>query len=131
MSGDPFRKLIDRMQATFAEHQWKALLRSYVLAMRDERKARLAAIIELSVELERIRKESIYGTAFHEQVIEAIIEGDWEEAARIDALLLKPGSIDAASDEGYRKLWENFRAIVLAACADAARRAAGLTPEPD
>lgn len=51
---------------TFAEYQWQALLRSYFLAMRPERKARLQAIMELSCELAKIKSVSIQATAFHE-----------------------------------------------------------------
>jgi hypothetical protein len=119
----PYRKLLSRMMDTFAEHQWDSLLRSYYLAMRPERKARLAAVIELSVELVKIRAVSINSTAFHEQIIEAIIEGNWKDAAQVNGWL---GDREAGDPnaEMYLKLWENFRAITLSACAAAERRAA-------
>lgn len=127
----PFRKLFNRMLGTFAEHQWAALLRSYVLAMKPERKARLSTIVALSVELERIKAESIYATSLHEQVIEAIIQGDWKEVAEVNAMLAEPHGIDEEYNARYRRLWEGFRAVTLAACADAARREAGQDVEPD
>lgn len=123
---NPFRRLMNRMMETFAEHQWRALLRSYVLAMRPERRARLQAVMELSVELAKIKAESIHATAFHEQLIEAIIEGDWKEVAKINGWLGEWGSEDRGQRE---KLWENFRAIAMSACADAARRETGAESE--
>lgn len=134
---NPFREVFDRMLGTFAEHQWEALCRSYVLAMRPERKARLRAIMELSVELDRIKKVSIFGTGFHEQIIEEIIQGDWKQAAETNRLMLDPESATdhqpgwEEHNERYRKLWEGFRAIVMMACAEAAKRASGEMGEPD
>jgi hypothetical protein len=125
---DPFRSVIDRMMSTFAEHQWEMLLRSYCLAMRDEQKARLRTVLELAVELDTIKKTSNFGTAFHEQCIEAIIKGDWKDAAQVNRWLGDPESGD---NERFLALWEKFRAIVTAACAEAAKREKGIRVEPD
>ena len=126
---NPFRTVFNRMLATFAEYQWASLLRSYFLAMRPERKARLHAIMELSCELAKIKAESIQATAFGEMVIEAIIEGDWKRAAEINGdLTFKDHGERCAY---YEKLWENFRAIAIAACAEAAKREKGIEVEPD
>jgi hypothetical protein len=111
--------------ASVEDRQVKALLSSYCLAERPERKARLSTVIELAVELERIKKVSIFATAFHEQAIEAVIEGDWEEAMRINADLNTFCDHDAQA-EFYRALWEGFRATVLAACDAASKRALGI-----
>lgn len=126
---NPFRSLFNRMMETFAEYQWQALLRSYFLAMRPERKARLHAIMELSVELAKIKAESIQATAFGEQVIECIIEGDWKHAAEVNGYLTFEDYGERSAY--YQKLWENFRTIVMAACAEAKLREAGRTTEPD
>lgn len=133
MSGrDPFKSAFDRMMSMVEEHQVEMLSRSYCLAMRPERKARLRAIIELSVELEKIRAVSIQATGMHESIIESIIEGDWKRAAETDRLTLaEPKSYHPEQAEVYRKLWENFRTILMAAVAEAARRESGQTTEPD
>lgn len=121
---NPFHKLFARMMDTFAEYQWKALLRSHFLAEPEEKKARLAAIRELSVELAKIEAVSIQSTRFGARVIECIVEGNWKEAEEYNS--------DLAFDEFpepdrtfYAQLWEKFRAITMAACAEAKRREAG------
>lgn len=112
------------------EHQVKKLLTSYALAMRPERKARLRAVIELSCELEKIRAKSIFGTANHEQIIEAIIEGDWAEVEKINGWLREPHSLPEHRDE-YLTLWETYHAMVMAHVAEAKKRLTGQTTEPD
>lgn len=123
---NPFRTVFNRMLETFAEHQWKQLLRSWCLAMRDEQDARMRVVLELAVELDRIKKVSNFGTAYHERIIAEIIQGDWRGAAETDRLMLAHDEPDAPEhNERYRQLWETFRAILMSACAEAKRREAG------
>jgi hypothetical protein len=128
---NPFRKVMERMMGTFAEHQWEALCRSYVQASREERKGRLRAILELAVELDKIRAVSIFRTSFHESAIESIIEGDWKQVAEIHSWLGSPETGSPELDAKFVSLWETFRAIVLSASAEAARRQSGEKVEPD
>lgn len=46
-------------------------------------------------------------------------------------MLAEPKSYDPEQAEMYRKLWGNFRAILLAACAEAAKREIGQETQPD
>lgn len=127
---NPFMAAFARVTEMVEEHQVKKLLWSYCMAMRPERRARLRAIIELSVELDKIKQKSVFGTAFHEQCIEAIVEGDWEEVEQTNAFLAEPGCFPEQRAE-YVALWENFLAMVMAACAEAKRRQTGQIVEPD
>lgn len=127
---NPFMAAFDRVLGMVEESQVKKLLSSYCMAMRPERRARMRHILELAVELDKIKQKSVFGTAFHEQCIEAIIEGDWEEVARTNAFLAEPGCMPEHREE-YVKLWENFRTLVMAACAEAKLRQAGQNVEPD
>lgn len=128
---NPFRKVLTRMMETFAEHQWEALCRSYVQVDREERRGRLRAILELAVELDKIRAVSIFGTAFHESLIESVIEGDWKQVAEIHSWLGNPMTGNPEQNAKYESLWETFRAIVLSASAEAAKRQSGEKVEPD
>ena len=121
----------DKLVATFLrmldEERVKALRRSYFLAMRDERKGRLEAIMELSVELTEIKKVTMQASAFGEATIEEIIEGDWERAAETVRLMLNfpPSSHDPTYHVRMNQVYEKFRAIFMAAHAEAKRREAG------
>jgi hypothetical protein len=119
---NPFQKMFNRMLGTFAEHQWERLLKSYFLQMRPERTARLDTVIELSVELEAVRKQSIFATGFGRSAIEAVIEGDWKSAREhVDWLSFREEGPDIQAK--YGPLWERFRATLLAATAAAEARA--------
>ena len=121
-----FKDLFNRMLGTFAEHQWEGILRCYRLASRDERKARLRVVMELSVELVKIRKENIFCVAFGERIIEDIIEGDWLSAERDNSELTFEDTVERQAY--YDELWSVFRAIVLSACSEAKCREIGASP---
>lgn len=120
----PFPKLFERMMDTFHEYQWEKVLASWFNQDRKEKKARLHAVMDLSVELVKIKQVSIFATMHGEAVIEEIIEGDWKAAERwaADMDFASEGPDIAAT---YAPLWEPFRATLLAYCAEAKRRAAG------
>lgn len=65
------------LQLTDAEK----LTTSWALQSREERKRRLRAVIQLSVELNRIRETTNFATRLAELAIEAVIEGDWKMVA--------------------------------------------------
>ena len=122
---------IDKLMTMFDEHRLKAVLRSYTLVMRDERKARLETVMELSVELAEIKKVTIQSSAFAESTIESVIEGDWDQAAKTVDLMLtfRDERHDPAFASRMNGLYEKFRAIVVAACGEAKRREAGQPSE--
>jgi len=121
----PFRKVFRRMMGTFAEHQWKSILASYCLQPPAEKKARLRAVVELSVELTEIKKTRRFGTALADSAIEAVIEGDWKKAR----MCISWFSFTDESEELRREEaphWEKFRAILLAVCDGAEQRMVGV-----
>lgn len=121
MTTNPFKKTFDRMLETFAEYQWKSILRSYCLVMRDERKARLHAVMELSVELEKIKKESIFSTGLAEGAMESVIEGDWMKASEYIEYFMFPDHCEETKIK-HIPLWANFRLILQTACTEARHR---------
>lgn len=120
----PFRKVFRRMLGTFAEHQWKQILASYCLQPPEEKKARRRAIIDLSLELEEIKKTGNFSVGIGELAIEAVIEGDWKHARNyISWLSFTEESVELREREAPR--WEKFRAVLLVACDGAEQRMSG------
>ena len=62
------------LQLTDAEK----LSASWALQPREERKRRLRTVMQLSVELLRIRETTEFSTRLAELAIESVIEGDWK-----------------------------------------------------
>lgn len=58
--------------------QAEKLASSWALQPREERKRRLAAVMQLSVELTRIHETTTFSTRLAESAIESVIEGDWK-----------------------------------------------------
>jgi hypothetical protein len=54
------------------------LTASWAIQPREERKRRLHAVMQLSVELARIRETTEFSTRLAENAIESVIEGDWK-----------------------------------------------------
>jgi hypothetical protein len=118
-----FSKLFNRMMETFHEYQWKQLLRSWTLQSKEERRARLRTIIQLSIELDGIRKVSNFAVRIGESAVEAVIEGDWKQAQDLAGDLTfhdDPHCQDAA------QRWEPFVLVLRAACVEALRRMSSL-----
>lgn len=105
------------------------LARSFCVVSREERQARVQTIIELSVELERIRKESIFATRLAQGVIEDVIEGDWTGALQLGFHFLFEEEIDQLRVAEAPR-WAGFVEIIRVAAALAQKRAQGAT-EPD
>lgn len=97
------------------------LSRSWCAVDRNERKTRLQAVITLSVELERVRQISRYADAIAENVLEYIIEGDWEAAAKFARFLTFANETQALRDQ-YAPIWEPFVYLTRTLCAEATRR---------
>lgn|GEM_PF-4600225 len=97
---------------------------SFCIASSAERKGRLRAVIGLSVELERIRTETDFGTGLAEQVIEDIIEGDWRAAHELGTCFRFTEESAHLRDEQAPR-WRKFVEIVSTECALAEKRARG------
>lgn len=59
-------------------HRAEQLAASWALQVPEEKKRRRRAVIQLSIELGRIRDTMEFSTALAELAIEAVIEGDWK-----------------------------------------------------
>lgn len=59
-------------------HDAEKIAASWTLQPPEERKRRRHAIIQLSIELGRIRETTAFSTLLAETAIEAVIEGDWK-----------------------------------------------------
>ena len=59
-------------------HSAEKIAASWALQSQEERKRRRHAIIELAIELGRIRTVTQFSTLLAEAAIEAVIEGDWK-----------------------------------------------------
>lgn len=58
--------------------QAEKLVNAWCIQRPEEQKRRRRAVIELSIELGRIREKENHGTRLAELAIEAVIEGDWK-----------------------------------------------------
>ncbi len=115
-------KFVDQLMALYGAHRLEQVARSFCLADREERKARLRAVMALSVELERIKAESIFGTGLAEGVIEDIIEGNWRAALDLGMTFT---FADEREDLRVREStrWAKFVEIVRVECALGENRA--------
>lgn len=122
-------KFMRKMMDTFEEYRWHSILRSHVLAVPEERRARLKTIMELSVELAKVKETTFGSTGLAEGAIEAVIEGDWarvEQSSTYFTFEEEKGSHDPTYADRMNKLYERFRGVLLAAAAEGKRREAGL-----
>jgi hypothetical protein len=115
------RSFIDKLMATFEDHQLVRLAQSWTMVSREERKGRLRAVIALSAELERIRAVNIFATGLAEGVIEDIIEGDWK-AARDLGQHFTFDTEGPALKADYGPLWAKFVEVVNVECILAQKR---------
>lgn len=113
-----FSKMLDR----YEEAMHLRIMRSWCMIDGEERKHRLRAVQDLSVELHKIRAVSIQATAIGEGIIGDVIEGDWKGAELMADDL-------AASCGADPKLWEGFVLLVRTAAAESKRLARGVRPE--
>lgn len=124
---DAISSLMGRMLSMAEEHHVEMLRRSWFCQDRAEQKARLAAVIDLSVELARIRSIDIFATGLGEIAIMEVITGDWEALARwVDDFTFAHEGVECA--RRYGPLWAQFRLTLEAACASATARAGGVQP---
>lgn len=103
------------------ERRLLASMRAFHLQSKEEKKARLHAVMELSVELENVKKLSTFSVRLADVPLERIIEGDWEAAADyINAFTFvdEDPQIRAAAEPN----WRGFVAILSKACEEAKKR---------
>lgn len=116
--------ILSCLQGNYEEWARRRFAASWYCAERRERKARLQAIVELSVELEKIRAVSNFSTALGEAAIGDVIDGDWQSVkmwADSFTFAHEGGDIEAR----YRPLWERFRDLLVCAAASADARGKG------
>lgn len=97
---------------------------SWYCAERRERKARLQAIVELSVELEKIRAVSNFSTGLGEAAISDVIDGDWQ-SVKTWAGLFTFAHEGGATEVMHRPLWERFVDLLVCAAGSAEARESG------
>ena len=84
---------------------------SFPVLTAKEQQVRLKLVIELSVELEKIRQISIQSTAWGEMAIGDVINGNWADLPdKIDFLKFSMESEDFQKE--YAPLWEKFRGLL-------------------
>lgn len=108
------QRFIDTLRAEYTNWQLERLNRSWTVQTKAIRKRRLEAIIQLSIELGKIREIDIFGTTFGGGVIENLIEGDLSDVRAY------AGFMDFACEgedlrARYAPIWAKFREMALAA----------------
>jgi len=109
------KKLMKQLMEMTEDYMQKLLFKSWCLQQRDERKARLAAVMELSVELDKIRRVNQFGTGLAETVLENIIQGEWERAHE-GAQLFRFNEENQELRNQFAPLWNKFVVLTEAAC---------------
>lgn len=116
--------ILSCLQGNYDEWARRRFAASWYCAERRERKARLQAIVELSVELEKIRAVSNFSTALGEAAIGDVIDGEWASVrmwAESFTFAQEGGEIEAR----YRPLWAHFVDLLVCAAGSAEARGSG------
>lgn len=114
----------EKLAKAYEEHLLQMVQESWCLQDKPTRKHRLTTVIALSVELDAIKRVNIFSTACGEQVIEAVIQGDWREVEEMVEYLTFSTECSEIQEK-YCPLWEKFRTLALTACAEEKRRVPG------
>ncbi len=120
--------LLDKLLTQFDEYRMKQISRAWCLVSLDERRHRLRVVMNLSVELTKIKQTSGFATRLGENAIEAVIEGDWKHVAEYAAMFA--WDEDLGVKKNYGPLWEPFALILRTACAEDARVRIGEKQQP-
>jgi len=116
--------MFDKLLAQFGEYRMEQVSRSWCLVLPDERRHRLRVVMDLSVELAKIKLASGFATRLGESAIEAVIQGDWKQVAEYAAMFTWE---DHAR---YGVIWESFVLILRTAGAEDARVKIGEKQQP-
>jgi hypothetical protein len=114
----------EKLMAMYEERTFEMVHKSWCLQEKAVRRHRLQTVVALILELEEIKKVDIFSTAFGEQAIEAVIQGDWHEVEEVIEFQTFEAEEPKIRDR-YKDLWEKFRIIALTACAEEKRRVTG------
>ena len=112
----------------FEQRTIEMIQQSWCLQDKGTRKSRLTTVTALVLELEAIKKVSTFSAALGESIIEAVIQGDWQEVEQVAEFL----TFEAERGEirsKYGKLWDTFRVLTVTACAEERRRLPGRVAE--
>jgi hypothetical protein len=88
------------------------LTASWAIQPREERKRRLGAVMQLSVELTRIQETTAFSTRLAESAIEAVIEGDWKQVEEWTAHFTFADENDQIRQQ-YAPIFTVFRELLL------------------
>lgn len=108
------QRFLDTLRANYTDWELERVGRCWTMQTRETRKRRLEAIIQLSIELGKIREIDRFGTRFGGVVIEKLIEGDLEEAREAANCQTFEGESEELKAR-YVPIWAKFREMALAA----------------
>ena len=108
------QRFLDTLRGNYTDWQLERLDRSWTVQEKSTRKRRLEAIIQLSIELGKIREIDKFGTTFGAVVIEKLIEGDLKEARQYASDMNFEGEGEELRDR-YVPIWAKFKEMALAA----------------
>jgi hypothetical protein len=122
------RKFLEMMAEMYTEHQLEMIAQCFFMQGRDERRRRLRAIMDLSVERQRLlnlhgrrpeephKPQGFQASAFMEEVIKNLIDGNLKEVREYADMYLFKGEEEWAKP--WIEVYAKFRAIALAAIAE-------------
>ncbi len=108
------QRFLDTLREKYTDWELERVDRSWIIQPKETRKRRLEAIIQLSIELGKIREIDHFGTAFGGVVIEKLIEGDLEEARSFAGDMDFEGEGEELRAR-YVPIWAKFRNMALSA----------------
>lgn len=115
------KSFLDIVQGLVHERRVRKLYNAYCLVDRAEQRARLNTIMELSVELQKIKEKDSFSTRMGETPIESILEGEWDYAATyVSHFTFESEGPEVAAK--YGPLWERYRTVLHTAVVEARRR---------
>lgn len=108
------QRFLDAMRAKYTDLELERIDRSWGIQTRETCKRRLEAVIQLSIELGKIREIDPFATRFGSAAIEELIKGD------LMAVLRLAGDMDFKDEREdlqarYGPIWAKFRDMALAA----------------
>jgi hypothetical protein len=114
----------------YSKRMAEQLASSWHMSDRDECRARMKVILELAVELDRIKKINRFAIRSGESLIEHVILGDWVVVRRMAGDDLRFAYEERSLCAEIAPLWATFVALAEKACDDAdARKRGAATPE--
>lgn len=105
------------LEEWIATRELKRIHASYVQQDGREKKRRMAYVIRLCIEGQRVRDIDRFGSAVVEWGVEAVMEGDWDDVERSIEWcefegIFGNGTEDEHRKEHYRSLWSGFSELL-------------------